>query len=483
LNAVVDISAPFWLTILPDCIAHPSCSGKRADERPSVRAIATPNKELSTTATAIGNVLLMLPPQILHQPTLTPACRPWRLSGTPANPGPVTTDVTLDDSGGYIMQLVNNYEQTGDETWVSEAGQNIRRVIAYLKANIVDDRGIPDGRATFDDYHHPDVFSYHASMFLMDMEAAIRAGKVLKDPALVAQCEQMRAVARRGYFSLWNGRYFAYGANRGSRELDNRFHQGQVGGQSLARFCGWGDVVTMEMLNAVFTSHCKLVLSQVPDYYADKLWDISMNRGVDAPLSKCWPFTLEAFTAMPMIQAGWVEDGFDIMRHLQLIHLRNGWMWTQNLWIPGEVTRVDAPVTWMVLDNLAGAAINVPEHRMILGPGLIPGEDRLTVPLYFPRFWAVLNYQPSAGKASLTVTRVFGDEPLTFTRLTGRPMGRSAAESKTVDIPPFTVKPGAVLDLRPYFNLIDPPVLHPSVLCRAGQAPFIAVRPPEGQSR
>lgn len=397
---------------------------------------------------------------------------------TTKTPGPCISDVTLCGTCGYVMQLVNNYEQTGDASWITEAAGNIRGVIRYLKANIVDERGIPDGRATYDDYHHPDNFAYNASMYLMALEAAIRAGHVLNDQSLVSECEQLHAAGRRGYFSLWNKRYFAYGANRGRKELDERFHQGQVAGQGLTRFCGWQDIVPTEMMNAVFTTHCKLVLSQVPDYYADKLWDLSMGRGVDAPGSRCWPFVLEAFTAMPMIQSGWIEDAFEILHSLQLVHLRNGWMWAQNLWYPSELTRVDAPVSWMLLNNLAGAALDVPQQRLILGPGLLPGEESLTLPLFFPCFWAKLDYAPKAGQASLTVTRVLGNSKLTFTKLTGRPMGRSSAESKTVSIAPFSITPGATLDLAPYLELIGPPTLHSGILRRAGQVPLVEAKAP-----
>jgi hypothetical protein len=243
----------------------------------------------------------------------------------------------------------------------------------------------------------------------------------------------------------------------------------------MARFCGWDDVVPMSMQNAVFTSQCKLVLSKVPDYYADKVWDVEMGRGVDQFGSRCWPFQLEAFTAMPMIQAGWIDDGFDIMRHMQLVHLRKGYMWSQNLWNPGEVTRMDAPVTWMVLDNLAGAALDVPNHRLILGPGVLPSSNRLTIPLYFPNFWAVLDYLPADRKGSLRITRVFGDSPIKFSKLTGRPMGEDSKQAKTVSIPEFDVKEGAVLDLSPYMNIIGPPVIHPGILSHAADVPFVDV--------
>ena len=46
---------------------------------------------------------------------------------TPTIPGPCTQDVTLDGTCGYIMQLVKDYEQTGDLAWLKERAENIRR--------------------------------------------------------------------------------------------------------------------------------------------------------------------------------------------------------------------------------------------------------------------------------------------------------------------------------------------------------------------
>lgn len=394
---------------------------------------------------------------------------------TTTYPGPTPIDVNMDGTCAYIMQIVKDYEQTGDMTWLKEREQNIILAVKYLKNNIVDNRGIPYGRATFDDYKHPKVFAYNASMFLMGLNASILAGKYLGNKDLEIECEKLKTVANKGYMSLWNGRFFAYGADSASTVLINdRFHQGQIGGQSLNRYCGWDDIVSPQMLNAVFTTQCKDVLSKVPYRYANKVWDLSMNRGVDAYGSQCWPFLLESLTAMPMIQNGWIDDAFDIMQNIQKVHLFNGWGWTQNLWNPGELTRMDAPTTWMVLENLAGAALNVPQQTLTLGPGLIPGEDQLIIPLYFPDFWANLTYQPKLGNAKLEITKIIGEKEIIISKLKITPIGKSSFDSKTVNIKPFKLKQGAVLNLNPYISMLAPN-LHKAVLTRAAQEPYVEV--------
>ncbi len=391
-------------------------------------------------------------------------------------PGPCIIDVNMDGTCGYMMQIVKDYEQTGDKDWLNERYDNIKKAVNYLKNNIVDERGIPNGRATYDDYHHPQVFAYNASIFLMGLEAAIRAAKIMDDSELLSTCEEMKRVAHKGYMSLWNGRFFAYGANRGSDVLINdRFHQGQVGGQSLARYCGWDDIVTPEMLDAVFTVQCKDVLSKVPYRYANKVWDLQMNRGVDHPGTQCWPFQLEIFTAMTMLQNGWIEDAMDIMYNIQLVHLQKGWTWTYNLWNPAELSRMDAPASWMLLENLSGAALNIPQQTITLGPGIIPGEDKLVCPLYFPDFWATLTFDPTRKITKLVVTNKLTDKNITLTKLNCRPMGKSSSEAKIVSIKPFKVEQGAVLDLSKYTHLLAP-VIRRGVLNRVSQIPYIEVK-------
>jgi hypothetical protein len=53
----------------------------------------------------------------------------------------------------------------------------------------------------------------------------------------------------------------------------------------------------------------------------------------------------ESYTAAAAIQAGYLEDGLDVIRHIGLLNLRLGLFWAQNLWNPGFLTYVTAPVT------------------------------------------------------------------------------------------------------------------------------------------
>lgn len=201
------------------------------------------------------------------------------------------------------------------------------------------------GGATYDDYPHPPIFSYTASMYLATMKAAERIARAVGDVAWEAVCRSQYAVTRRGYFKyLWNGRFFDEGCDiGGGHPTANQFHQGQLAGQFLSRYNGWGDIIPVAVQRSVFVTQFKYILSKVPYDYADKLWDMRMMCGLDAPGSQCWPFQLEAFTALPAIQDGYVADGLSVMKNIQLVNLSHGWTWSQNLWNPGERTRARHP--------------------------------------------------------------------------------------------------------------------------------------------
>lgn len=298
---------------------------------------------------------------------------------------------------------------------------------------------------------------------------------------MLQECTDQYKQTFKGYMSLWTGTYFADGSDlHGKNRADNIFHQGQIGGQFLSRFNNCGDILPMDMVKDVFLTQFQRILPKVPDYYADKVWDLNQGKGLDNAGSRCWPFQLEAFTAFPAIQAGFVEDGLDIMKHIQLVHLRRGWSWSQNLWNPGELTRMDTAVTWSIMDVLAGSGLNVNTNTLTLGPALIPGTDSLQEPLFFPTFWAWLDYEPSAGKATLKIIKTFGDSKFTLDKICVEPNGASSSLNKIVSIPSFAIQEGAVLDLSPALPDLAKSSTTPAVLPRAGTVPIPTVSIPTG---
>lgn len=390
---------------------------------------------------------------------------------------PAEKNWMLDNTGGWILQLEKDYRQTGDLEYLRANAEAVRQGLAFLQTKIPPGGAIPVGPTTYDDFQHPPIYSYMAGMYLAILRAGASIGEVLSDGEMVAQCnaqfDKTRAAILR---MLWNGRFFSYGCEiDGSKRRDDLLFTGQLAGQFVSRCFHGVDALPLDVIRASLISQFKTSLSHTPDYYANKVWDLSQGKGIDMPGSQCWPFYLESYTALPAIQAGYIADGLDILKHIQLVHLRKGWTWSMNLWNPGELAYMSAPVSWFVPDVLAGAGLDVPKGTLYLAPILPPGSDRIVLPIYFPRFWAMVEFAPSRRIWTLRILKTFGDSSITLRRVVVNPAGRPTSDGVALDIPPFTVATGTVLDLSSHLDRIPAAILHPAVLPRADKADTLEV--------
>jgi len=380
---------------------------------------------------------------------------------------PVPHEKMIDNTGAWVIQLAKDYQQTGDDSFIRKNADYIRRGFAYMKAQIRDESFIPVGGQTYDDFPHPDISVYTATVYLAALRAGVVLGNALGDTALAHASEAQFQKTQAGLMhALWNGRFFAYGTDIGGARRDDRLFSGQLAGEFVSRYAGWGDVLPFQEAKSSVDEQLHTSVIGTPDFYAPKVWDLEMQRGVDMPGSRTWPFYLESYTAMAAIQLGYVADGLDIMRHIQLVHLRNGWTWSQNLWNPAELTYVAAPVTWFAPEVLSNASLDLSQNRLTLGPVLLPGQTRTVIPLFFPRFWASLEYSPSESKALLHITRTFDEKPIVLKELVIEQIGKPASEATAVEIPPFTVRAGTTLDISNHLKEfeksdIQQPVLEP----------------------
>ena len=365
---------------------------------------------------------------------------------------PVPHEKMIDNAAGWLIQVAKDYQQTGDRRFVQKNAARIRRCFAYMKAQIRDDSQIPVGAQTYDDFPHPEISVYTGTVYLAALQAERVLGEALDDRSMLDDSRQQFSKTQAGLtHAVWNGRYFAYGTDiGGGNRRDDRLFTGQLAGEFLGRYSGWGDAVSFDQARSSIEQQLRIPVASSPNLYAPKIWDLEMKRGVDMPDSRCWPFYLESYTAMTAIQLGYLSDGLDLMRHIQLVHLRNGWTWSQNLWNPAELTYVSAPVTWFAPDVLTNASLDLSQGRITLGPALLPGQKRTVIPLYFPRFWASLEYAPAERTVLLHVLKTFDESPIVLKRLTIEPIGTASSLATTVELPPFTVKAGATLDLAKF---------------------------------
>ena len=368
----------------------------------------------------------------------------------------------LDNTGSWLVQLAKQYQQTGDIEYIKQFRSQIKSSVAFLKNRMRGNIEIPIGYTTYDDFPHPEIYAYTATTYPVFLEAAIILARALDEDRLCQECiEQRQRSVDDAKRYVWNGKYFSYGCDvDGSNRRDDIMFSGQLAGPFLSRYCNWDDIFPLDMIKASLIAQFKTNIVNSIDYYAPKVWNIANNSAElwehngQVSDSTCWPFYLESYTAMAAIQNGYVEDGLNIMKHIQLVHLRNGWTWTQNLWRPGEATYMTAPVTWFITDVLAGAGVDVTNNKLFLAPVVGEGQSIVKLPLYYPKFWANVVVDVSKRKAYLEVTNKFGDDRIVIDKLVCRPVGISQSAIKQFKIKPFVISVGARLDLSSYFNAL-----------------------------
>jgi hypothetical protein len=105
-------------------------------------------------------------------------------------------------------------------------------------------------------------------------------------------------------------------------------------------------------------------------------------------------------------------------------------------------TDLSTLAAWTLLPGMTGAALDVPQRRLMLSPQLPPGMTELHAPVFFTRFWAWLDCGPKEFR--LKIVRHFG-EPLELRELA------ADAGAGAIKLPePFVARAGASLDLSPW---------------------------------
>ncbi len=386
------------------------------------------------------------------------------------NPTPAGS--MIDNTGTWMMQMWNYYRHTGDKKYLEEYYQTMKTSLDFLISCYPEGAHIPSYYTTYDDYSHPDVLVYSGTVWLYMLELGVKWAVLLCDNEAAVKYEAERIEAHADlelYYGAWQqdlgfDSFYAYGsdgeflASNGKQGMveNSIMFSGAMAGQFMSRMDGQGDKICFDK----FISHMKTFLQTsvqgANDYMAAKIYNIRTSQSLDKLSSNCWPFYLESYGGMAAIQAGYLEDGLEILKHTSLVDLRLGYTWTRSLWTRAYVTYMTAPVSWMITDVLAGASVDVPTKSITLGPSAIASQgvgagERLCVPLYYPKYWAELNYDKSRGELTYKVTKTFyeaGEKAIAIDTVFATPAGVTSGNTVKISLPDdFIIAEGAVLDL------------------------------------
>ena len=386
-----------------------------------------------------------------------------------ANPTPAGS--MIDNAGAWMIQMWNYYRQTGDAQYIQSYYDIMTTSMAFIDSKCTNGTSIPNYNTTYDDYSHPQILIYSGTIYLVMLDIAAQWSNFMGDGEKSERYRQKYALTYADVEKLYGnhfddldiGSYYAFGSDyeyissnkKSGKILSEVMFAGAMAGEFMSRYSGLGDVVPFDHFVSHMSAFLATSVQKSNDYYVPKVFNIRTEQSLDNSGSRCWPFYLDSYGGMAAMTAGFVDDGLAILKHTMEVHLNLGYMWTQNLWNPAYSTYMTTTVSWFIADVLAGSALDVPNGTITLGPKC--GSDGgLNVTLYYPKFWAEVNYQPAQNTFTYKIIRTFysaDEKPFSFRYVIAAPAGRaySCAKKLTLDCE-FIAKEGAVLDLSRYIK-------------------------------
>ena len=181
---------------------------------------------------------------------------------------PVPHEKMIDNTAGWLIQVAKDYQQTGDNTFAKKNAARILHGYAYMKAQIRDASFIPVGAQTYDDFPHPEISVYTGTVYLSALQASEVLGQALNDQHLIGESRTQFQKTQTGLIhALWNGRFFAYGSDiGGANRRDDRLFTGQLAGEFLGRYSGWGDVVPLDQAKSSIEEQLRIPVASSPDF-------------------------------------------------------------------------------------------------------------------------------------------------------------------------------------------------------------------------
>ena len=347
--------------------------------------------------------------EIIGNPNVTSGVRDWP-----------------DLSCSYVMQVLKFYRWTGDRAFLQEHWQHVKRAMDWLESADFDGDAIPEGGSSFD--YEPSGFgssSYTAICYLGALKAAEEMARVVGDSVKQKQFQnRFHAVQKSAIQSLWNGKYFVKRFDPRTGKKNTDCFIAQLAGDWMSQLSGLGTTIPDDMRLAAVSE----IIRRNVHYTSFALPPMEVSEDGTSATKSCYILQQEPYIAMEAIYAGFVDEGLAIMKRIH----DNTWStnhnpWNECLWVDartgvrkGLVSYMTSPACWHILNALSGATLNLPDETLYLAPRLPSNMKELHIPLFFPTFWARLDYLPAEKKLTLEIIRVWDGSRGAISRIIGR---------------------------------------------------------------
>ena len=355
------------------------------------------------------------------------------------------TDLTM----SLVLQVGKLWRATGRADVLERFWPDLERGMAYLES--IAPHGVPEGGTTYDVWDFPGVFAYSATLYLASL--AVMAD--MAEGADATRAEHYRALeseAAARLDELWDERGFY----RTTAAHDSIF-TAALAGDWIARATGLPPVVPHErarqhlehqqrvLVEAAITAargrHRALPRAEAT-FDGEEIVN-RMGRGLPAGETMTYVWQVLTYQAALQIQVGLVEQGLRTARMIDDRVWRDGNAWSAGLRGNDESIYMTHPAWWAVLQAMTGAALDVPQRALHLGPRTAPETPRLRCPFFLPGVWAMLDYDPDRHHATVEILRHFGVPHTIDTVVCHAPSGTV----RTSTIEPALLVAGATLEI------------------------------------
>lgn len=372
-----------------------------------------------------------------------------------------TTD-WIDLTMSEICQLGKLILTTGDTDYLQQIWPDLVKMAEYLGS--VNKNGVPEGGSTYDLIPYHPCFLYNVVLYLATLSMMVKLGEIMVDiqPSQKEDIEYLlelykdrfRRVDREYNNRLWRkkGYYMVC-------EARDTLFQGGLAGDWIARYTGLKPVVPPHRAKthsawqskALVDSHDKMEKGKFPGLpltYAEATPDgkeVQMKVSyLKLPYMNYFWQTL-SYQAFEAIYLGRVDAGLKIIKRLYDKIYKQGYPWDANLFgMPGFVYMTH-PVMWAFFNSMTGAALDAPNQTLHLSPQVFPDKTSLKLPIFFPKFWAMLVYDKTSEKAKLGIIKSF-DESFSLTRIISKNV---KGDERLIELDaPFHIQSGKILSLN-----------------------------------
>lgn len=378
-----------------------------------------------------------------------------------------------DLSSAWVLQAAKLYRWTGDAGFLGRVQPHITKAMDWLEADGKDDDLIPAGGSTYDYEQLPrGAFIYSASCYL----GALRAAAAVSDADGAARYNTQHDLVQQAVMrDLWNGTFFRKWKQPVTGKSVEDSFVANLAGDWLARLGGLPRTLAPDIIHQSITQ--TIARHQKPFFPVPPMQVTPEGK---LTTSNCYLLQHEPYLGCEAIYENYVDDGLETLHRVyECAWELNHSPWNESLVYDapsgaqgGLITYMTAPTSWHVLPALGGLSLDLPHGTLFVNPRLATGQTEMRLPVYFSRFWGRLDYVPAAHRLTLHVDRVFADDARVEKTLyhTAGPAGTPApteitltniaADGDSVHLPlpaPFTVRPGATLDLSAFIDRLAIP--------------------------